>query len=166
MCIICKLISMIEIWRDIKGYEGLYQVSNIGRVRNSKTGKLLKPFTSKNYLYVKLYKNGVPKVILVHRLVAAAFIPNPNNLPEVDHINRNTADNRVENLRWANRKIQINNSILLKPVLQYTLDGQLVAEYPSVSEAERQTGINHRCISWCCLGKYKTSGDYIWKFKE
>lgn len=155
---------MTEIWRDIKDYEGLYQVSNLGRVRNTKTGKVLKPFIASGYFYVKLYKKGVSHIVVLHRLVAQAFIPNPDNLPEVDHINRDRTDNRVENLRWADRKLQFVNSVVLKPVLQYTKDGQLIAEYPSIAEAEKQTEINHRCICCCCKGYYKSAGGYVWRY--
>ena len=167
---------MKEIWKDIKDYEGLYQVSNLGRVRsvdryvkskgNSKRlvkGKILKLYINNcGYCFVLL--KG--KCLLVHRLVAETFKPNPHNYPTVDHINRIKTDNRVENLRWAPWELQAKNRIPSqknRPVLQYTLDGQFVAEYSSINEAARQTGVNQTSISYCCR---KSAGGYNWKYKE
>lgn len=175
---------MDEIWRDIEDYEGLYQVSDLGRVRSldhyakSKggslhfvKGRILKGTKYKNgYLCVMLCKNGIAKHHYIHRLAGEAFIPNPDNLPEIDHINRIRTDNRLENLRWADDRLQYDNSgtrkSLSKPVLQYTLDMEFVAEYPSTAEAERQTGINNSKICQVCKGKRKSAGGYIWKYKE
>lgn len=178
---------MKEIWRDIKDYEGLYQVSNLGRVRSldhyvkSKggkrlvKGKILKPDLDKGYLRVILYKDGKGKHIMVHRLVAETFKPNPHNYPTVDHINRIKTDNCVENLRWAPWELQAENKdkenlikSLSKPVEQYTLDMIFVAVYPSIQEASRQTGIPESSISCCCRGLYgfKTAGGYIWEYAD
>lgn len=180
-----------EVWKDIKDYEGLYQVSNFGRVRsvdryvnykNIKNKKRLMKGQiinlnkdNRGYFVVTLSKNNERKNYSVHRLVAEAFIPNPDNLPTVDHINRIRTDNRVDNLRWADYKLQQDNAdrkkqakALSKPVQQYTKDMVLVAEYPSANEAERQTGIHHSNIINCCSNKYgfKSAGGYIWKYKN
>jgi hypothetical protein len=178
---------MVEIWRDIKDYEGLYQVSNLGRVRsvdhyvNYKNikkrlilGKILNlNKDNRGYYVVTLSKDNVRKNYSVHRLVAEAFIPNPDNLPTVDHIDRNRLNNNVENLRWADYKLQQYNcdreaqaKALSKPVLQYTLDMVFVAEYPSAAEAARQTGISHTNIIGCCNSKYgyKSAGNYKWVY--
>ena len=181
---------MSEVWKDIEEYEGLYQVSNYGRIRsfdrwvigksNSKRfkkGKILKTVEHNGYQHIFLYKNGKGKWFYVHRLVAQAFIPNPDNLTEVNHINEIKNDNRVVNLEWCDRKYNVNygtvkqriadtkiNGKRSKTVYQYTLDGELVAEYPSTMEIERQLGYYNNNISACCLGKLKTAYGYIWSY--
>lgn len=167
---------MVEIWRDIKDYEGLYQVSNLGRVRNSRTGKLLKPYTNNNgYLIVQLCKNCKYKRLLIHRLVAQAFIDNPDNLPQVNHKDEDKLNNCVDNLEWCSISYNQNYGTsserkkerLGKKVQQYTKEMVFVAEYPSIKEAARQTGLDEWNIGSCCKGKYgcKTVGGYIWKYK-
>lgn len=105
---------MEEIWKDIEGFEGRYQVSNLGRVRSfvvpEKAGRILKQAFDgkKNYLFVGLHKDGKVKQISTHRLVAFAFVPNPNNYPQVNHINEIKTDNRAENLEWCTIKYNSN----------------------------------------------------------
>lgn len=170
-----------EIWRDIEGYEGLYQVSDKGRVRSLKYGKehILKPERTHNgYLRVNLCKNEKQKHFLVHRLVALTFITNPNNLPDVNHKDENKENNRVENLEWCDCKYNINygtrtqriaekntNGKLSKPVLQYTLDGKFVKKWKSVIDVQRNLGYSCGNISSCCLGKRKSANGFIWKYK-
>lgn len=172
---------MDEIWKDKKDYEGLYQVSNWGRVKSFKFGKerILKQFTNNDgYLQVHLCKNGKLKTFLVHRLVAEAFLDNPNNLPQVNHKDENPQNNNVENLEFCSAKYNTNfgtrnkrisdkntNGKLSKPVLQFTLDGQFVKEWPSVRQAEREGGFNQSHITDCCRGKIKTHKNFIWKYK-
>ena len=109
-----------EVWKPIKGYEGLYEISNLGRVkslnyRGTGKGKILKNIEDrKGYLKVCLTKNGRHKIFRVHRLVAEAFIPNPENKPCVDHINTIKNDNRIENLRWVTNKENNNNPLTKK----------------------------------------------------
>lgn len=171
---------MEEIWKEVPGYEGLYEVSDKGQVRSlnySRTGqtKVLKP--SKNprgYHYVNLCKDGRQKSSTVHRLVAQAFIPNPMVLPMVNHKNEDKTDNRVDNLEWCDHRYNINYGTrnervaktMSKPVLQFDKSGNFVKEWPSVSEVERQTGWFNTCISACCLGKRKTAYGFVWRHSE
>ena len=102
---------MKEIYKDIVSYEDLYEVSDTGLVRNKVSGKILKPLkNNRGYLHVRLYKDGIGKFKLVHRLVANAFIPNPLNLPEVNHIDENKSNNNVDNLEWCSRQYNIDYS--------------------------------------------------------
>lgn len=121
---------MIEIWKDIKGYENLYQVSNLGNVKSLdkyinngtglffKKGQNLKIKVYKGYCYIRLNKNGEQKQFLLHRLVAEHFIPNPENKPCIDHINTDKTDNRIENLRWVTQKENVNNPLSINKMKQ------------------------------------------------
>ena len=184
---------MTEEWRDIEGYEGLYQVSNFGRVRSLGrdivrrtrygtmapyhiNGKVLKPLHSQgDYCYVHLFdKDGASTNHKVHRLVAKAFVPNPDNLNEVNHIDEDKDNNRADNLEWCKHVDNCNygtrnersKTKRSKPVQQLDADGNVGAEYPSTIAAEMETGTNRYQRRMCCNGKYKTAGDYRWKFKE
>ena len=168
-----------EYWKPVVGYEGLYEVSNWGRVKSIKFGKeiILKQKIKGGYYYVCLYKNGIVKTYLVHRLVAQAFLPNPDNLPQVNHKDENKTNNSVDNLEWCDAKYNRNygtinerlsksliNGKCSKIVIQYNLDGTFVREWPSTMECERN-GYNNTCISKCCLGKRKTYRGFIWRYK-
>lgn len=145
--------------------------------------RILKPARkAKGYLYVQLSKEGKTRAKHVHRLVAEAFMANPEGKPTVNHKNGNKSDNTVDNLEWTTytennmhsvRVLGNNKQIeysIKKAVLQYDLNGNFVAEYPSYREAQRRTGING--IDVVCRGerqkgkKQKTAGGYIWKYKE
>ena len=165
----------IEEFRDVPGYEGLYEVSNKGRVRNVETGKLLKPQKDDiGYLHVDLCKNRIHKTTRIHRLVAKAFIPNPQNLPQINHKDEDKTNNVVSNLEWCTAQYNSNygNRIervaekLSKPVLQYDLLGNFIREWPSLRKVEEETGIPHSNISRCCLGKLNSTGGFIWKYKN
>ena len=177
------MISVIEKWRPIEGYEGLYEVSDWGDVKstqywNGTYERILKPIkTNRNYKTVGLYKDGKMKINLVHRLVAQAFIPNPNNLPCVNHKDENTSNNRVDNLEWCTfeynhyygtamqRLAEKNKKRCSKTVLQYTLDGQFVKEWESIAEAHRN-GFSASHICQCCNGKRNYHKNFVWKYTE
>lgn len=173
---------MSEEWRDIKGYEGLYQVSDQGRVKSLKRKdclgrtvkkRILKPaFNGCGYLFVVLCAGGKTRSSFVHRLVCQAFHENPDNKPQVNHINEDKADNRACNLEWCTCKQNLNHGsrneraakARSKPVGQYTRDGDLVKVWPSTKEAERQAGFNHGNISQAANGNRKTAHGFIWKY--
>ena len=165
---------MKEIWKDIEGYDGIYQVSNFGRVRSLKWGKVkfLKPIDNKyGYLIVTLCKNSISKKYKVHRLVTQAFLPNPNNLPQVNHKDENPSNNIVSNLEWCDSKYNNNygtkNEKISKVVIQIDKNTNVIVNiFPSLMEAERQTGCSNSHICSCCKGERKTTGGYKWKYKE
>ena len=161
-----------EIWCPIKGYEGLYEVSDQGRVKSLKFGKerILKSVRDKDgYLLVCLCKNREKKMCKIHRLVAQAFIQNPDNLQEVNHKDENKTNNYVQNLEWCDQKYNINygtrNDRCSKPVLQYTKSGKFVKEWRSATDVQRNLGYFGTYISSCCNGKCKSAYNFIWKFK-
>lgn len=157
-----------EIWADIEGYEGLYQVSTKGNVRNSRTGRVLKSGRDKDgYQLVSLYTCGVSSTKKVHRLVAEAFVPNPENKPTVDHIDRNTSNNNVTNLRWATMREQYNNSNPLRPKTPIiaTKDGieRMFCSQASCVETLNLTGTH---VTACLKGRRKTHKGYTFKYLE
>ena len=182
-----KETNMTEVWKDIKGYEGLYQVSDIGRVKSfdrmvidkigrkyNKKGRILKPKTGPNgYLRVALCDDcGKPKGFYVHRLVCEAFHENPESKPCVNHIDENKTNNVASNLEWCTYKENINYGTRntrdaktkSKPVGQYTTDGKLIKVWQSTHEVQRQLGFDNSFISAVARGKQKTAYGYVWKY--
>lgn len=191
-----------EIWRPVVGYEGWYEVSTLGRVRSlSRTilcnnryeafykGKILSPTPNVRWRYMTLYlcKDGVRKRVRVHRLVAMAFLPNPDNLPEVNHKDANRQNNRLDNLEWCDRKYNSNYGDARKKqqesarknkaykrrpkrISQYSLDGTYLATYDTSYEAARaighpNSGSNLRA---CARGNsgHQTACGFVWKYED
>ena len=176
-----------EIWKDIKGYDGLYQVSNLGNVRSvdrivlrngiqvPRKGKILNQIKFGDYLTVHLSKNGIKKHHRIHRLVADAFLPNPDNLTQVNHKDEDKTNNRASNLEWCTAEYNVNygtgierrvairrNNKLSRKVYQYTLDGEFIREWPSIKEISRTTGYSYGYLIQVLSGKYKSAYGYKW----
>lgn len=190
-----QVFLLKEVFKDICGYEGLYQVSNLGNVKSlsfgaknmrmSNISKLLKISTTNcGYCKVQLYKSGKPKMCYVHRLVAEAFIPNPENKSQVNHIDGNKLNNVVSNLEWVtasgNQIHAIEHNLRTpspmigkfgklnhnsKPVLQYDLNNMLLKRWDSISDAGRYYGERSN-ISCCLCGHHRTAYGFIWRYAD
>lgn len=171
----------MEIWKDIEGYEGLYQISNIGRVKSLPKKRrygteyqeemFLKQKNNKGYLQVNLYNSNGMKSYQVHRLVAQTFIKNLKNKEEVNHKNGLKTDNRVENLEWVTPKENIKHAWktgLIKSkrikIAQYTLDGKFLKIWNGVRSIEKTLGLDYTGIIHCCKLRYKSSHGYVWRY--
>ena len=168
---------MEEIWADIEGYENLYAISSKGRCWSYKTNKFLKEdINNDGYLRFSLFKDGKHKRYLAHRLVAKSFVNNPNQYPEINHINENVKDNCVGNLEWCTHKQNINYGSRNKKVSMALKNNQNSAKrvqnidtlniYDSLTKAEKETGICKTQICLCCKFKAKTAGGYHWRYVE
>lgn len=186
-----------EIWKDIKGYEGQYQVSSLGRVRSlpriaerydPRTGRYAQLevkggirslcYTRDGYQQLGLVSGGrgTLHTYRVHRLVAEAFIPNPDNLPEINHKNEIITDNRVENLEWCDNLYNVRYGTgiarrtkkLSVPVEQIDKNGNVVATYGSIAEAAKAVGVGASALAKTCKGnsRHQTAGGYRWRYKE
>ena len=136
-----------EEWKDIKGYEGIYQISSFGRVYSVKNNIFISQSVRANgYMQISLHKDGKRKPVLVHRLVAEAFIPNPENKETVNHLDEDKTNNRVDNLEWATVKENCNYGTHTERVVSHKRHPVYLLEtntiYKSLAEAARQTGIN------------------------
>lgn len=182
-----------EEWKPIEGYEGLYEVSNYGRVRSlDRTLTINVPnkgvltylrkgaykkqnYHRDGYPMVTLSDNKKRKTFLVHRLVACAFVPNPNQLNEVNHIDENKSNNHSSNLEWVTRMQNIHHGTGIdrmkkntihrwQPVVQMTMDGSFVKRWDSIIHASKALHISHCCIVNACRGKYKYSHGFRWRY--
>ena len=194
------LIGMEEIWKDIYYYDhkkekwidlrGCYQVSNFGRVKSlsravKKKNRFGKTYTSLRpekiikqgkhrcgYFQVGLQVNNIRETFYVHRLVAEMFIPNPNNLPCINHKDEDKHNNILTNLEWCDYQYNITYGTALKrmveknivSVLQIAIEGEILNTFSSLLEAGIKTGVNSAHICHCCKGKRKTAGGFIWRY--
>ena len=170
--------SMKEIWKDVVGYEGSYKVSNLGNVKSldrqcgfmKRKGQLLHPSTFKGYKIVGLSLPSSHSTCRVHRLMMIAFVPNPENKPEVNHIDGDKGNNNLNNLEWATSKENIRHFYRIgmmkrfKPVNMYSIDGLFLKRFKSVAGAVREIGIFRHSIYESCTGKRSQAGGYKWKF--
>jgi hypothetical protein len=195
-----KNIDATEQWMPVLGYEGLYSVSNYGRVKREKSKRwagvccvvdvperILTQTCTRGYKYVGLSKDGRLKRMQVHRLVAIAFIPNPDNFPIVNHKDESHDNNHADNLEWCTSKYNLNYGTVRnrlseiaktsqKHIAQFNsikkdrsravLCVETGTRYDSLSEAKRETGIPHQSISSVCQGKRAKAGGYTWIYTK
>lgn len=156
------------MWRDIKGYEN-YIISDKGEIKSIKTGKIMQKWiNSDGYYSVTLkHQNGKRKTFKVHRLVAQAFIPNPESKPTVHHIDEDKLNNKVENLEWRTYKeqsaVHFRRKLTSVPIIQLDLNGNFIQEWPSQQIASKILDIPRTNINKCCNGKREAAGGYKWK---
>lgn len=166
---------MQEIWRDIPSFNGVYQVSNIGRVKSFKKGKerILSQSLTRGYPSVTLTdENGKHATYLVHRLVGFAFIPNPNGYKEINHKDENKTNNNIDNLEWCTREYNMSYKTARlrqgisygKPVEQIIIDNIVIAKYCSAEVAAKINDIDSSSIHKCCKGKRQFAGGYYWRY--
>lgn len=149
--------------KDIKGYEGLYAITSCGKVWSYRNKKFLKPSNDESgYLRVNLYKNGVRENKQIHRLVAEAYLPNPNNYDTVDHIDFNTTNNCVNNLQWMRRNENCKKQRSVRKI--YCFENEKI--YESQAQAAKELGLDQGNISRVCRGIFKQTGGYHFEFIE
>ena len=165
-----KLISGAEfdVSVDIAGYDGLYAITNDGKVWSYRKNIFLKPYLTRGYLKVCLYKDKAEKQVLVHRLVAEAFLPNPQNLPQINHKDENKKNNCVDNLEWCDAKYNINYGERNRKIARSHCKKVYCVELDKVFESAKSAAIELNLfdsnIAKCCKSKYKTTGGYHWKY--
>lgn len=167
-------MNEVETFVKIDGFEN-YEVSNLGKVRNMKSGRTLKPYLTPNgYLMLCLYENNKRKYLLLHRIIATAFIDNHEEKPCVNHIDENKLNNDLSNLEWCTAKennihgtrIKRAAEKLSRKVIQLDLNDNVLNIFKSMRQAERETGVLVGNISSCCNGKTKSAGGYKWRKNE
>lgn len=176
-------MSAKEVWRPVKNFEGLYEVSNLGRIKSlgrtiqkfngysyvtvTYPPKFLKRTREEGYAQVTLSRDGKTRKHMLHRVVAEAFIPNPDNKPEVNHDDGNKQNCCVSNLYWCTHKENMQHAYSTglrktKKVKQYTKHGVYIKTWDSIKEAQEKLSVWN--ISECCRGTRKTTGGFIWRY--
>lgn len=169
--------SPCTLWKPVIGYEGIYEVSSTGAIRNIKTGHILKAKEERNgYMRVHLSKNGIAKSVLLHRIVAEAFLENPENLPTVNHIDENKQNNNACNLEWCDMSYQNKygngacrrNKAKERAVVQLNMNGEYVQTWTSIKSAADALGLRTSSIICVCKGKrrYKSTGGHKFRYLE
>lgn len=161
-----------EIWKDIPGFEGLYQASTLGRIKSLprkkkswgsyKTIIMKQSLNTQGYPFVSLCKEGKVFRARVNRLIAMTFLPNPDNLPQVNHKNEIKTDNRLENLEWISAKDNCNYSV--KSIKQYDKNGKFINKWENLDMILKKMKIDKGNIIKVCKGHRKTAGGFIWKY--
>lgn len=164
-------------WVDFPLAPQAYWINKQGDFKSKKYNKILSTHTNQGYTYVELYLTPKRKrKVYVHRAVAITFIPNPYNLPEVNHIDENKNNNDASNLEWCDRQYNCNhgtrnhrihlNAANKHPILQYDLQGNFIHRWDYIQQASNALKIRSSGISNCCRGAYSSSGGFIWKYEE
>lgn len=170
----------MEIWKDIKDYEGLYQASNLGNIKSVKKNRNLKFINrSDGYYYINLSKKSKVKPTKVHRIIAQTFIENPNNYNIINHIDGNRKNNCISNLEWCTQSHNIKEAYRMgtkkpnkinikkrKKVMQFSVNYQLIKIWDSIKEASKELKIKDSNISLVCKNKRNLAGGFVWKYKE
>ena len=164
---------MIEEYRDIIGYEGRYQISDYGNVKSLYDDIIMKPFKNyKGYFKIRLRKNKKKKNYRIHRLVGIMFIPNPDNKPEINHIDGNKINNHVTNLEWNTQEenyfhsVNVLGNSITKKVIQMDMDGNELNIYNSINEASKELNIPRENIRKCLIGERKSTYKFRFKLYE
>ena len=180
---------MTEVWKDIRDFEGLYQISNLGRIKSLQRyvrvggggfrplqERIISPVKCLNgYLEANLNKNGKRYVKLLHRVVAEAFLPNPHGYPQINHKDEDLTNCAVDNLEWCTAKYNANYGTRnvrmmenreFKPVDQYDKYGNFIKHYDKITDATNETGADTSAIIRVCKGKQHTSLGYVWKYSD
>lgn len=164
-------MKLNEVWKPIPNYEELYWVSNLGNIKSK--NKILKPTKNRDgYLYIHLYKNKKQTIKGIHIIVAKTFIPNPLNKTQVNHIDGDKWNNKIDNLEWVTPKENINhaykiglrnNDYIKRKIAQYDLNDNFIKVWDSLKEINETLNYSINMISYCCNGKFKTAYGYKWK---
>lgn len=163
---------MKEIWKDIQGYEGRYQISNYGHIkslkRNGCSGGTIRLEEKHGYVRVRLWKESTVKNYSVHKLVALSFIPNPSNKQYINHKDGNKKNNHADNLEWCSHKENMihayNTGLVKTKKIKQIKNGKVIKIFLNVRRASIETGIQYASIYWCANGIYKQAGGFEWQY--